>query len=113
MRRNPLVKIAIILGLVLAFVSYGFYVAKDYRDGPKVVVESPEDNQVFKNADIVIKGNAKNISSLFLNGRQIFTNENGDFKEELLIAKGYNIITVSAKDKFNRDIKVIRKIILK
>jgi len=48
-----------------------------------------------------IEGTAKNISEFYLNGRKVFTNENGVFKENLLLAKGINTIQIKAKDKFN------------
>ena len=34
----------------------------------------------------------------------IYTDENGNFSETLLLQDGYNIIQFTAKDKFNREV---------
>ena len=113
MGRRALVKLFIILALVGAFGFYGYSRARNYLNGPRIVITSPIDGETVNNTNLTIIGSAKNISSIYLNDRQIYTDENGIFTEKLLLARGYNIIEVSAKDKFNREIKIIRKIILK
>lgn len=106
-------KIGIIVALVAVFSFYGLYRTKDFLQGPKIAIEYPKNGEVVSNSDIEIRGEVKNISLLYLNGRQIFTDKNGKFKENLLLARGYNIIKVSAKDKFNREIKITREVVLK
>lgn len=106
-------KYLIILILVIIFLFFGLYRARNFLEGPKIVIESPIDGQVFTTSDIEINGQASNISLLYLNGRQIFTDQNGNFKENLLLAKGYNIIQIKADDKFNREVKIKREVVLK
>ncbi len=106
-------KIGLILIPLIIFMLFGLYKAKDFLVGPKIVIESPIDGQVFTTSDIEINGQASNISLLYLNGRQIFTNQNGNFKENLLLARGYNILQIEAKDKFNREVKIKREVVLK
>lgn len=108
-----LAKIVVIAILVGGFVFYGLYKSEDFLRGPKIIIESPANGQTVSNSYLEIRGAAKNVSLLYLNGRQIFTDKNGIFKENLLLARGYNIIEVSAKDKFNREIKLKREIVLK
>jgi hypothetical protein len=103
----------IILFLIFVFVVYGFIKAENFLLGPKIIINTPKDGQTFTNSAIEISGQASNISLLYLNGRQIFTNKSGEFKESLLLARGYNIIEIKAKDKFNREIKEIRELVLK
>ena len=104
-------KLTIILILVLIFTLYGLYNAQTFLIGPQIVVNYPKDGQNVENSYIEISGKAKNISNLYLNGHQIFTNEDGVFKEKLLLAKGYNIIQLEVSDKFNRDTKKIIRIV--
>jgi len=47
-----------------------------------------------------ITGNAKNTVNLTLNGREISINEAGDFNETIVLLTGYNIINITARDKF-------------
>ncbi len=108
-----IIKTGIIIVLVGGFAFYGFYRARDFLMGPKITIEYPNDGEIIVNSYIEIRGAAKNISFLYLNDRQIFTDKNGLFKEGLLMARGFNIIEIKAKDKFNREIKKIRQIVLK
>lgn len=103
----------IVLILIFLFVVYGLFRAENFLLGPKIVIETPKNGQVFTTSAIEIEGWVKNISLFYLNGRQIFTDKEGNFKESLLLARGYNIIEVRAKDKFNREIKEIRELVLK
>lgn len=106
-------KIGIIIVLVVVFFFYAFFKAQTFLTGPKIEIEFPKNGEVVQNSDLEIAGTAKNISLLYLNGRQIFVDNQSRFKENLLLAKGYNIIEISAKDKFSREIKELREIVLK
>jgi len=112
-RVRLLAKIVIIAVLVGGFSFYGLFKAWDFLVGPKIIIESPKDGETFSSSYIEIKGEVKNVSFLSLDGRQIFADQNGNFKEGLLLARGYNIIELSAKDKFNREIKIKREVVLK
>ena len=103
----------IVLILIFLFVVYGLIKAENFLLGPRITIESPKNGQVFTASNVEVSGQASNISLFYLNGRQIFTDEGGNFKESLLLARGYNIIEVEAKDKFNREIKEIRELVLK
>ena len=47
-----------------------------------------------------IIGNAKNATNLTLNGREISVDQEGNFNETIALLPGYNIINITAKDKF-------------
>jgi hypothetical protein len=108
-----IIKTGVIIILIGGFTFFGIYKARGFFTGPKIVIEYPIDGETITNSYIEIRGATKNISLLYLNNRQIFTDENGLFKEGLLLARGYNIIEVRVKDKFNREIKEIRQIVFK
>ncbi len=112
-RPQSFLNIGIIILLVLSFGFYGIYKSWGFLKGPEIIIESPSDFQKADNSYLEIKGRAKYVSNLELNGNQIFTDENGDFKEDLLLAKGYNIIVIEAQDKFGRMAKEKREIVLK
>lgn len=112
-RARTFLKLFAICALIAGFASYGLYKGKDFLTGPIITINSPRDGENISQSLVEITGEAKNISKITLNGRQIFTNGNGAFRENLLLAAGYNIIEVSAKDKFGREVKEKREIILK
>jgi len=51
---------------------------------------------------MILTGKALNIVSLSLNGRSIYTNDSGDFKETLVLPSGYTIMTITAQDRYGR-----------
>lgn len=54
-----------------------------------------------ENESIVeIIGNAKNAVFLSLNGREIFIEKDGAFRENMATLPGYGVVTLVAKDKF-------------
>ncbi len=81
---------------------YGFYQSRFLLQGPLVSIWNPEDGSSVSSSILDIQGEAKNISYITLDGRQIFVNEQGIFKEKILLAQGINAITVEAQDKFGR-----------
>ena len=85
--------------------SYAYNRTKEFVAGPSVVISSPQDGAVLDTPFVELVGEAHNISRLSLNGRQIFTDESGAFSELLLLYPGYNIISVYATDKFDREIE--------
>ena len=97
--------LGMVILLLLSFGVYGLYKAKAFLEGPSITIESPLNGQGVEESFTEIIGKTSNISTLFLNGRQIFTDKEGRFREDLLLAEGYNIIEVSGADKFGRATK--------
>ena len=90
----------------LLIVIYAFYQTRALAEGPSIIVEQPvASSQAITDPLVTIAGQAERISYLFLNGGRIFTDETGHFREQLLLAPGYNLITLLAQDKFNREIE--------
>jgi len=108
-----LLKITLIFILLAGFLLFGFYKARGFILGPEIVIFEPSGITNPNQSHVILKGIVKNVSLLYLNGNQIFTNKNGEFQEDLLLARGYNIIEVEGKDKFNRQTKILKEIILK
>ena len=85
---------------VAGFVLYAYFQSREYLRGPILIVEEPSNGFLATTSLIFIAGRSKNISFLTLNGKQNFTNEQGRFRESLLLEEGYSIMTLEAKDRF-------------
>lgn len=97
----------IILLLVLAYVVFQ---ARYLIIGPQIVLV--EESGVTQNQrQIFLTGHAYNISHLWLNGRSIFTNAQGDFKEALILENGYTVVTLRAEDRYGREAKITRSFV--
>lgn len=90
--------------ILVAIGSYAVFQGYDLIRGPILEVTSPIHGQSFTEAPIEITGRAENISFIYLNDTQIFVDPEGNFTEKLLLLPGYNIITVRATDRFNREV---------
>jgi len=57
---------------------------------------------------ITLTGQAENISRLWLNGRSIFTNRNGQFTAAVILENGYTVTTLVAEDRYGRSTTITR-----
>lgn len=91
-------------GILLAIIIAGYSVFQfqDLWRGPTISITNPRYGETISSPLTEIRGSAERIAFLYLNGRQIYTNPKGQFRETLLLSPGHNIITLSAEDKFGR-----------
>ncbi len=90
----------VILGLII--VGYSIWQLRQVIGGPEITVDLKPFSQPVTEPLVTVAGTAKNIDWLYLNGQQIFTNENGQFSAARLALPGYNMLQLVGKDKFNR-----------
>ena len=107
------IKIISFSAIVLIILGYSYYQTKDYLKGPILELIEPANNSTHYQNDVTIKGYAKNISYISMNGRQIFTDQSGQFSEKILLSEGYNIIDISTEDKYERKNQKILKLVYK
>jgi uncharacterized protein YcgL (UPF0745 family) len=91
--------------LIFIFGGYFVYQSRGVLNKPKIFVNRLDDFNVVYKSSLLINGRSENALDLFLNGRRIFTNEDGFFEEEMILASGYNLIQFKAKDRFGNEVK--------
>lgn len=84
--------------ILIGLASYGIYQARVYLRGPNISIESKTQSGKL----LMLAGTAARIAFLSLQGRQIFTDENGRWQETMLLLPGYNSVSVVATDRFGR-----------
>ena len=90
------------ISLVIAlFVGYAVFQARFLIAGPVVTLINPPQT-VQTQRLITLEGTVQNIVFLTLNGRQIYTDKSGYFKEDLVLENGYTIATLQANDRYGR-----------
>jgi hypothetical protein len=102
MNRNAIsiIRISVVSLLMAIIVGYSVFQAWKLISGPIIDVYTPQNGATYNSTLIEIDGRAKNIAYINLDGRQIFTDKDGYFSEKILLLPGYNIVTISATDKF-------------
>lgn len=89
--------------LLLSIGIYAYLQSQEFLRGPVVSVTNPRNGDTATEEMVVVEGEVENVAYITLNGRQIFADSEGVFREKLLLLPGYNIITIEAEDKFNRE----------
>ncbi len=90
--------VVILFGLIFLYIQFQ---ARNILLGPIIsLTESYETIQHERT--IVLEGIAHNIVKLSLNGREIHTNEQGEFIQTLVLENGYTIMELTAQDRFGR-----------
>ena len=102
MRHQAWLKFSIIGLLIFSVITYTAWQLRQVVSGPSLTITTPENHSTPSEPLITVTGHADQIDFLYLNGRQIFTDEDGRFSEKLLALAGYNVLELKGKDKFGR-----------
>lgn len=89
------------------FVVIGIYTTLKMRDilwGVDVQVKGVVDGETVTDPKITLEGNARNIKLLTINDRIVGIGEDGAFRDSLLLAPGYNIVSIKGDDRFGKHI---------
>lgn len=107
MEKTPklILSAVIVVIIVIGLGVYAYLQSREYLRGPVITIKEPTNGALSTTPLVAVRGNARHISFLTLNGRQIFTDERGVFSESLLLQDGYNIMTLEAKDRFGRTVE--------
>ena len=105
------------LGYIIVFTVVAlliFYVAFQARfivAGPTLDIYTTD--LISQDRTVTVEGQANNIVAINLNGRTIYTDERGYFKETIVLENGYTIATVRAKDRYGRTTSASRSFVYK
>lgn len=113
MREIKIAKYIIILVIIIIIGGYTYYQTKGFSRGPILLIDYPSSGMTLENSLVEIRGLVKNASYITMNDRQIFVDENGKLKENILLSLGYNIIEIKIKDKYEREKKEVLELIYK
>lgn len=95
------------LGLFLLYVAYQ---ARFLIIGPQITLyNEPATRQNTRSIELT--GSATNISRLWLNGRAIFTDPQGDFTAAVILENGYTNTTLTAEDRYGRTTTITRSFV--
>jgi len=84
----------------LFVIVYALFISRDLISGVKIRDVNLIDGSTYTESVIKITGNAKHAIKLTLNGREISIDQEGNFNETIALLLGYNIINITAQDKF-------------
>lgn len=94
--------ILLVLGGIGSIIGYGFFEARRLLAGPSIVIHTPQDGSRISDSLLTVEGEARNISFLTINDRQVLTDEAGHFTNKLTPPEGANVISIEGTDRFGR-----------
>jgi cytoskeletal protein RodZ len=97
----------IVIASIVAIIVLGgfFYIYRQigrFAAVPRLVVTEPSDGENVEGNSIEIAGFTDKDAKLTINEQPIIVNDNGEFKENVLLQKGINMINISSTNRFEK-----------
>ena len=96
----------VVFGFFVLMVGWYFYKeAGEFAETPRLLISKPLNNSITEQSSTELVGVTDVGNQVTVNGRTIFVNEKGEFRERIILKNGINELVVRAVNKFNKDIK--------
>lgn len=92
-----------IILLVLSSFLYLYLEVNSFISKPRLVIIKPSDGMSIDGSSTHVTGIAEKNALIFINDQPVLVNENGEFGEDVGLKSGLNVITVKARNKFNKE----------
>ena len=105
----------LILFFLAAVFVVGAYFLYEFRfviRPPEFIITSPAKDETTTQDSFPISGKTEKESVLTLNGRPIYTNDQGEFSDSVFLSKGLNTLEFEVKNRFGKTNKVVRYILV-
>ncbi len=100
-----IVGICIVFGYLWHQLSYLIY-------PPNLEITQPASDITVSSKIIELSGNTDPDVNLTINGKEVYVNQEGEFKSEISLDSGLNILRIKVKDKFGNTNLVVRRIMV-
>jgi len=95
--------IAILVLVVFSAIAYLYREVGSFSNDPRLIIFSPSNNSEISGNSVVVDGVTDKDSKLFINGQPILVDDDGRFREELMLQSGVNTISVHSENKFGKE----------
>jgi len=103
---------ALVIFFFVLLVVYALFQGRFVILGPQIQIDTPKDNAILTSNVLVVSGRAENVAYLSLDGRQIYTDKDGNWSEKLIAPLGISILELRARDRFGREIEKTIRVVL-
>jgi hypothetical protein len=103
----------ILIGLFVFIFAYSIFQTRSLTKGVDLIVEGIKDGQIFEGNILSLYGKAVHAKHISINDKEILIDTEENFKEEVVLSPGYNIITIEAKDKFDKKTNLTYRVFYK
>lgn len=95
---------------LFALLAYGAVAAWPLIAGPRLAIASPMSEEILTNGQTRIEGRALHTETLWLNGAPLLMDQEGNFSASLTLPSGGAILSLTATDRFGREITERRSV---
>ena len=95
-------QVTIIVLFLVFILGYGIFELWKYVAGPEIHLSSPTDGSAVSESIVNVIGQVENVRLITLNDRAIVIDQAGQFKEQILLSYGYNVLVLKAEDRFGQ-----------
>ncbi len=103
-----LIRSVSIVGLIVLIVVYVHFQARNFIQGPTITLTG-DYTPLQHERRVTLSGTVHNIVKVTLNGKEIHTNEDGAFSQDLILENGYSLMSLEASDRFGRTTSLTRE----
>jgi hypothetical protein len=89
-------------GLLFLFAVYAITKSLPYVRGPKVIVLTPKNETSVGTSTFLLTGKALRVKELYLSGKSVNIDPEGNFSETFVSYSPYTILVVEAVDRHNK-----------
>ncbi len=98
-----LIKYTAISLVAIIIIAYAIARSLAYARGPKIDLNSPTDGAVISSPTVDLIGMIERAHNLTINGGAVSIDEQGHFKQTIVVFPGLNKLTLRATDQFDRN----------
>lgn len=92
---------------IVVILGFAFSRAQGILQGPKIVLHEEKLYQSITDGFITLEGRVYRNAHFEINGRTVAPEQNGNFSERLYLSPGHTIMTIQARDRFQRSTEEI------
>lgn len=92
--------------------TYLYFQVSSLRQPPMLEVYSPENDRLADSSLLLVHGKTESGATVYLNNQPIVVDAGGEFRENLSLAPGANLLVIRAVNKFQKETVVTRSIVL-
>jgi len=108
---QKLIRNVLFFGFLVFISLYITFNTRLVSKGISLSIDGIENGKIYTEGSLEIDGNAKRAKHLLVNGREVYLDQEGNFKDLIILLPGYNVISVTAEDKFGKVTKNVFEII--
>ena len=116
--QKPLItpgRLGLLAGILFLIFFLGFFGLRfnHFLGTPELSVVLPADESVFEEPIVPIKGKTEKESRLTVNGREVTIDKLGNFGGQLELGAGLHLLEFITQDRFGKEAREVRKVIIK